>query len=77
MNNSIRVTPIHHNTPCTIYEKYNSFCSREVMTSKGSYSFQNVKGGINLQEEDTILQYKDRSELSILAPSFHPSIYER
>jgi hypothetical protein len=21
MNNSIRVTPIHHNTPCTIYEK--------------------------------------------------------
>jgi hypothetical protein len=47
------------------------------MTSKGSYSFQNVKGGINLQEEDTILQYKERSELSILAPSFHPSIYER
>jgi hypothetical protein len=47
------------------------------MTSKGSYSFQNVKGGIKLQEKDTILQYKERSELSILALSFHPRIYER
>jgi hypothetical protein len=37
----------------------------------------NVKGGIKLQEEDTILQYKERSELSIIAPSFHPRIYER
>jgi hypothetical protein len=52
MNNSIRVTPIHHNTPCTIYEE------------------------INLQEEDTILQYQEIFELSILAPSFHPRIYE-
>jgi hypothetical protein len=47
------------------------------MTSKGSYSFQDVKGGINLQEEDKILQYKEISELYILAPSFHPRIYER
>jgi hypothetical protein len=37
----------------------------------------NVKGGINLQEEDTILQYQERLELSILDPSFHPRIYER
>jgi hypothetical protein len=50
---------------------------------KGSNDFQrylqlpNVKGGINLQEEDTILQYQERNELSILAPSFHPRIYER
>jgi hypothetical protein len=50
---------------------------------KGSNDFQrylqlpNVKGGINLQEEDTILQYQERVELSILAPSFHPRIYER
>jgi hypothetical protein len=34
-------------------------------------------GGINLQEEDTILQYQERVELSILAPSFCPIIYER
>jgi hypothetical protein len=47
------------------------------MTSKGSYRIPNVKGGINLQEEDTILQYQERVELSILAPSFHPRIYER
>jgi hypothetical protein len=50
---------------------------------KGSNDFQrylqlpNVKGGINLQEEDTILQYQEIFELSILAPSFHPRIYER
>jgi hypothetical protein len=47
------------------------------MTSKGSYILPNVKGGINLQEEDTILQYQERFELSIIAPSFHPRIYER
>jgi hypothetical protein len=50
---------------------------------KGSNEFQgklhlpNIKGGINLQKEDTILQYQERVDLSILAPSFHPRIYER
>jgi hypothetical protein len=50
---------------------------------KGNNDFQrqlqlpNIKGEINLQEEDTILQYKERVNLSILAPSFHPRIYER
>jgi hypothetical protein len=37
----------------------------------------NSKGGINLQKEYTILQYQERVYLSILAPSFHPRIYER
>jgi hypothetical protein len=37
----------------------------------------NINGGINLQKEDTILQYQERVYLSILAPSFHPRIYER
>jgi hypothetical protein len=50
---------------------------------KGSNDFQgkqkipNIKGGINLQKEDTILQYEDSVDLSILSPSFHPRIYER
>jgi hypothetical protein len=50
---------------------------------KGSNEFQrylqlpNIKGGINLQEEDTIIQYQERVDLSILAPSFHPRIYEK
>jgi hypothetical protein len=44
-----------------------------------SYDLQlpNIKGGISLQKEDTILQYQERVDLSILAPSFHPTIYER
>jgi hypothetical protein len=50
---------------------------------KGSNDFQgklklpNIKGEINLQKEDTILQYQERVDLSILSPSFHPRIYER
>jgi hypothetical protein len=50
---------------------------------KGSNDFQgklqlsNIKGGINLQKEDTILQYQYRVDLSFLAPYFHPRIYER
>jgi len=50
---------------------------------KGSNEFQgklqlpNIKGGIKLLKEDTILQYHERFELSILSLSFHPRIYER
>jgi hypothetical protein len=50
---------------------------------KGSNDFQgkiqlpNIKGGINLQKEDTILKYQEGVEISILSPSFHPRIYER
>jgi hypothetical protein len=50
---------------------------------KGSNEFQgklqltNINGGIKLQKEYIILQYKERVDLSILAPSFHPRIYER
>jgi hypothetical protein len=74
MKNSIRDTPIHH-------EQY--IRSNHVLLFKGSNDFQrylqlpNIKGGIKLQKEDTILQYQERVDLSILAPSFHPRIYER
>jgi hypothetical protein len=50
---------------------------------KGSNDFErylqlpNIKGGINLQEKDTIIQYQERVDLSILAPSFPPRIYEK
>ena len=70
MNNSRRVTPIHHNTPCTIYEKLFKGCN----DFQGKLQLLNIKGGINLQKEDTILQYQERVDLSILSPSFHPRI---
>jgi hypothetical protein len=44
---------------------------------KGKLQLPNIKGGINLQNEDTILQCQERVDLSILSPSFHPRIYER
>jgi hypothetical protein len=50
---------------------------------KGSNDFQrdlklpNIKWGIKLQNENTILQYQERVEIAIFSPSFHPRIYER
>jgi hypothetical protein len=52
-----------------------SYCSKEVMTSKGSYNFQ-VQGRDKPPREDTILQDKEGVKPSILAPSFHPRIYK-
>jgi hypothetical protein len=74
MKNSIRDTPIHH-------AQY--IRSNHVLLFKGSNDFQrqlqipNIKEGINLQKKDTILQYQERVELSILSPSLHTRIYER
>jgi hypothetical protein len=44
---------------------------------QGKLQLPNIKGGINLQKEDTILQDKERVGLYIISPYFHPIIYER